>query len=52
MHPLLGTITLYKEADQQLLSIWHKHFPIAVSYSEPKVENQNDENDTIEAIID
>ena len=51
-HNIMGEVTLYKEADQELLKLWHKFLPETVTYTEPKVENQNDANDTIEAIID
>jgi hypothetical protein len=51
-HNIMGAVTLYREADQELLKLWHKFLPEAVTYTEPKVENQNDANDIIEAIID
>ena len=35
-HPILGRVTFYKEADQQLLKVWYKFVPYVVTYVEDK----------------
>ena len=35
-HPIMGHVTLYKEADQQLLKLWYKFLPYAVEWKEIK----------------
>lgn len=43
-HPILGRVTFYKEADDALLKVWHKHCPEAVEYKEPKPVDTDDTN--------
>jgi hypothetical protein len=48
-HPVMGKVTLYKEADQQLLAVWHKHFPESVEWKAPVIEEKPKEDDNTEA---
>lgn len=50
-HNVLGATTLYKEADQQLLAIWHKFMPECVTYKEVK-EIEVEKDDTNQEIVD